>query len=433
MPAMAVSGAWADVRRITHGPLLRLSVGQLLNAFGMGLTLALLVVYLTDVRGLDVRVSTALLAWQAVLALLASALAGTLVDRLGPRPVLLASSLLCGSGLLGLAYSATWPQAFASLTAVALGQAGIWGPTQTLRARLVAPEDQAEAFGFAFLLLNLGIGLGGLVAATIIDLSRPATFELLYCLTAATYVALFVAVLSMGDVGGRPVRGDQPAAAEEPGGSWRDVLADRALVRFCVAGLLLLTFGYGCVDAGVALYMTASLGLPEHFIGLMFAANTAVIVIAQLFVLEWLHGRSRSRALAWVGILWALCWALFAAAQGLSAQWLMVAAVAAGMCVFALGETLWSPTGPAIINSLAPEHLRGRYNSAISILWGVGGTLGPLVTGAILAEPDRGLLWASTLSAGCLLGALLSARLRTHLTAEQDGRGGSTPAPTRTG
>ena len=31
-------------------------------------------------------------------------------------------------------------------------------------------------------------------------------------------------------------------------------------------------------------------------------------------------------------------------------------AVVVAMAVFALGETLWSPTAPAVLNDLAPEH-----------------------------------------------------------------------------
>ena len=31
-------------------------------------------------------------------------------------------------------------------------------------------------FGIQFMLLNLGIGIGGIVAATIVDVAEPATF-----------------------------------------------------------------------------------------------------------------------------------------------------------------------------------------------------------------------------------------------------------------
>ncbi len=56
-------------------------------------------------------------------------------------------------------------------------------------------------------------------------------------------------------------------------------------------------------------------------------------------------------------------------------------ALIVAMSTFALGETLWSPVAPALLNELAPEHLRGRYNSFQSLLWGVSGAIGPMITG----------------------------------------------------
>ena len=91
---MSVSIAVGDVRRIAHGPMRKLFVGQFLNALGNGLTLALLIIYLSRVRDIPLGVATALLAWQAVLALLISPISGTMVDRFGPRPILMGSVLL---------------------------------------------------------------------------------------------------------------------------------------------------------------------------------------------------------------------------------------------------------------------------------------------------------------------------------------------------
>jgi MFS family permease len=428
-----VLSALGDVRRIAHGPIRRLFVGQFLNALGNGLTLALLIVYLSTVRGIPTGQATSLLAWQAVLALLISPVAGTLVDRFGPRPVLLGAVLVEAVGIYSYGHVTSLPTAFAAMTVVAIGGAGIWGPSSALTARLVEPADRPIAFGYAFMLLNLGLGLGGLISSTIVDLDDPDTFQLLYNLTSLAYVALFVAVLSMGNVGGLPPApagvdgGDESAraGADGPeGGTWLDVLRDRTLLRYAAAGLLMLTFGYGSIDAGVALFITEFVGLDERFIGITFAANTAVIVLGQLVVLSVIKGASRSRVLAGVGVLWALSWLLFGSALALPG-WLAVMAVVVAMAVFALGETLWSPTAPALLNDLAPEHLRGRYNAFQSVLWGVSGALGPLLTGAFLSSQLDGL-WTLTLATGCLVAAGIALQLRRYLTPEQDGRGEAT-------
>jgi len=429
---MSPATALADVRRVAQGPIRTLFLGQFLNSLGSGLTLSLVVVYLHSVRGLPVATATALLAWQAVLAMAASPLAGSLVDRFSPRPVLLCAALVNAVGLLVFAQATTALAALAATSIIAIGGAGIWSSSSALIARLVPSRDRTTAFGFGFMLTNLGLGLGGLVGSTIIDLQDPATFTLLYRLTALTFVVLFVAVLSMGDVGRLPVdepgaegsaAGAEPAGATRDTGSWREVLADRSLLRFAAAGLLMLTFGYGSVEAGVSLYITEFLGLDERFIGILFAANTAVIVIAQLFVLGLIRDRLRSRVLAGVGVLWALCWLLFGAAFGLP-SWAAVPMIIVAISVFAVGETMWSPTAPALVNDLAPEHLRGRYNSVLSALWGTSMALGPLLTGLFLAA-DQPQLWTVTLVVGCLLAAVVALGLR----GAQDGP--HRPAPTQ--
>ena len=429
---MSLPAALTDVRRIARGPMRTLFVGQFLNALGSGLTLSLIVVYLHSVRGIPVSTATALLAWQAVLALAISPLTGTLVDRFSPRPVLLGAVLVNAVGLLLFAQVTTPLSALAAMSVIAIGGAGIWGPTSALIARLVPSPDRSTAFGFGFMLLNLGLGLGGLIGSTIIDIDDPSTFELLYRLTALTFVVLFVAVLSMGDVGRMPE--EEPDADEDGAavprsgrdtGSWREVLRDRSLLRFAAAGLLMLTFGYGSVEAGVSLYITKFVGLEERFIGIIFAANTAVIVIAQLFVLGLIRDRSRTRVLAGVGVLWGLSWLLFGSALGLP-SWAAVLMLILAIAVFAVGETMWSPTAPALLNDLAPEHLRGRCNSLMSVLWGIAGGLGPLLTGLFLSQ-GQGRAWTLSLAVGCGVAALMALRLRARLTPLQDGQ--SEPAP----
>ncbi len=429
---MPVSVAVHDVRRIAHGPVRRLFIGQFINALGNGLTLALLIVYLNDVRGLALGVATALLAWQAVLALLVSPITGTLVDRFGPRQVLLVAVLIEAVGIYtyGLVESVT--SAFLAMTVVAIGGAGIWGPSSALTARIVAPPDRPTAFGFGFLLLNLGLGLGGLISSTIVDIDDPSTFVTLYTFTALAYVALFVAILAMGDVGRRPVEEQEagaqpggqasptPAASERAGrGGWGEVIKDRTLLRFAAAGLLMLTCGYGSIDAGVSVFIVQFVGLPERFIGIAFAANTAVIVVSQLFILGALKGRSRARVLAAVGGMWACSWLLFGSALTIDG-WVAVGLVILAMSVFAIGETMWSPTAPALLNDLAPEHLRGRYNAFQSVLWGVSGAMGPLLTGVFLSA-RLAELWTVSLAVGCVVAAFIALRLRRHLTRGQDG------------
>ena len=88
---------------------------------------------------------------------------------------------------------------------------------------------------------------------------------------------------------------------------------------------------------------------------------------------------------------------------------------------FAVGETLWSPIVPALINDLAPDRLRGRYNSLQGLVWGVSGALGPGLT-ALLLGAGLVSLWIGLVVVGCTAAAVMALRLRSHLTPELDGR-----------
>jgi MFS family permease len=88
------------------------------------------------------------------------------------------------------------------------------------------------------------------------------------------------------------------------------------------------------------------------------------------------------------------------------------AAFVAAMAVFALGETLFSPTLPAIINDLAPPEAAGRYNGLGVLAFTTGFLLGPLAGTAAL--PSGSVLF-TMLIAACLGTAAAALRLGWRL------------------
>jgi len=160
-----------------------------------------------------------------------------------------------------------------------------------------------------------------------------------------------------------------------------------------------------------------------------------VIVLAQLFVVRVIQGRSRTRLLALVGLVMALSWLILGVAGVVDGRNAVLSAVAVITCaaVFAVGETILSPISPTLLNALATDELRGRFNALGSMVWGISGIVGP-VTAAPLIGSGNSMIWLILTIAGCLVAAGLSLSLRRLITAEQDGRGvpadGVVPGPT---
>jgi MFS family permease len=407
-----------EFRSAVDGPLRRWYLTTLTTCFGFGLTLSMYVVYLHNVRHFSVSFATGLLAVAAVAGIASAPLWGTITDKFGPVPSMLASGFLSTVALAFWVFSHTRLGVAIAGIAIATFSGSGWGSASTMLTRLVPAEHRQRAFALNFMLVNLGIGLAGLVSASIVSLSRPVTFTELYCGNIAVTTLSMVLVATQWRHGG-PVteHHDDPEKAAE---GWREVLQDRQLIRFALAQLFLALGGYGTLEAGFSLFVVDALHLSVRAIGLSFFFNTSTIVVAQLFTARRLEGKSRTRVIAVASLLWASFWLLLGGDLALSAG-LAVGALCVAQVIFALGETVISPLSPALLNDLAPEHLRGRYNTLQGLTFGLSATVAPLLVALFF---DTGLrdLWPFAMAGVVLVGGLLTLNLRHHLTPAQDGR-----------
>jgi len=141
---------------------------------------------------------------------------------------------------------------------------------------------------------------------------------------------------------------------------YRDVLAPRGLRTVIIASLVVAFTGYAALDSGLPAYASVVSRVPVHVVALALTVNTAVIVLAQLFMLRLVRSLRRSRALALIGLIWAASWAVFglSAVPGPSGARITLIFAFAGL--FGLGETVLAPTLTPLVNTLAGERVRGR-------------------------------------------------------------------------
>jgi len=409
-----------DILRLAQGPVRRVFLATFINALGNGLTLTLFVIYLTQVRHIPIGRTTLLLSWMAVVGLFAAPLIGTCTDRYGPRRVLMIASLAMAGSVASYSRIHSLRDAFIICSVGAIAGSGMWGPNQTMLAQLVSSEDRQRAFGLSFMILNLAIGLGGLVSTTIVSIERPETFELLYRLDGASFVLIWFIQLTLRGYGDPSAREHDEHGKLIAERGWGYVLRDRMLWRYLSATLILMVCGYGSVDVGLSYFAVTQVHLPVSRVGFVLLANTLAIVLAQIFVLQRIQGRSRTRLLAGVGLLWALSWAVNASALVTSVS-LAVVVLCVGQVLFALGETIWAPVAPAIINDLAPDDVRGRYNSVQSLSWTLAGTVSPMLAGVFL-QRGAGVAWILVLIIGCVVAAFAALALGRRISPAVDGR-----------
>ncbi len=410
----------ADFRSEVNGPLRRMFLCTFINCFGNGLAFAMFVVYLHNVRGFSTTFATLLLSASAIIGLAVSPLWGTLIDRLGPGKVGVFTIAMSALGLGLWTTVRTETEAIVVALVITVFEGAGWGPGMVMMTRIVPEQHRQRAYGVNFMMVNLGIGMGLLVSASIVSLQHPNSFVVLYLFDAfVTLVAgaVFVTLLPHG----RPVR--EALEGETAKEGWGVVLKDRRLRHYSLASMVLILGGYGSVDAGLSLFIVNNLHISVHVIGITFFFNTMTIVFGQLWVLNKIEGKSRTRSMAMVSVLWFCFWAALGGSLALPA----VAAVVA-LCVtqviFAIGETMLQPSGSAIVNQIAPEHLRGRYNAMAGTAWGLSGTLAPAIAG-LYYSLHLGDWWPIGTGITALVGGAFMLRLRHELTPEEDGVAGA--------
>lgn len=397
----------------------RLFVGIAFSALGSGLTMPFLYVYLAEVRGIATATVGLLFAWMGLLGFLGSPLGGTLIDRFGPRPVMVVGLTTEALGVASLTLVHNAWHALAVATFLTLGTVGLYPAATAMLTRLVPEGRREKVYGFQFMLMNAGLGVGGVVSALLVDMSDPGSFQRIYLVDALSYVAYIGVVLSLPRGTGALSREDaDEVVGPQPG--WGAVLRDRALLRVVLTSMVVVTFGYAQFEAGFAAYTVGVAGIPANALGWAFGANTASIVVAQLFALRLIEGRSRTRMLALCAAIWSVSWAVIALSDAVSGA-AAVTLVVVGLATFGLGETLWAPVAPAIVNDLAAEELRGRYNALQGMTWTVAMIVGPALAGLLIGN---GLVhvWVACTVGGTAVASVLFLRLRRHLSPLQDGR-----------
>jgi MFS family permease len=386
----------------------RLLAGESLSALGCGLTLPFLLVYLHEVRGLDMALAGLAMSCVAAAGFVANPLGGALSDRAGARRTLAIGLLIAAGGALALtAVREPW-HAFAATALLGVG-AGLALPSQdALLARLADGARLAGAFSLRHMTLNVGLGAGSVAGALLVDVSEPATFELLYTLQAGAMVAFAAIVIRLPE--GRPTDDEERRRSGSAG--YRAVLRDRRLRRLLPLAVLLYAAGYSQYETAFPAFATGEGGIGSSALGAAFAANTFTVVAAQLFALRAVRDRGRPVALALVGCAWAVAWAIVLTAGALAGGALAAVGFCLAMVVFGLGETLLAPTLGPMVNDWAPDDLRGRYNGACAFACSSGYVLGPALSSAFLGAALGGVLIAGLIVA-CLLAALGALALDT--------------------
>jgi MFS family permease len=387
--------------------------GNFLSMLGTGLVLPFMIIYLHLARGIALPVVGALLAAGAATGLIVVIACGALMDRVGPRLVL--GMILLGQVVaeVGLAWAHDTLTALPSVLIYGATWAPMFGAISTmLNGLTLDPALRQRAFAVNFATQNMALGIGAAVAAVVVRAHHPGTFQVLFLANGLSCLLFAVLLPALPNL--RRTR-----AVNETRVGYRYVLSHRGLRLMILASLLLAFTGPATFDSGMPAFASVADHISDHAIALSFTIDTAVIVAIQMLVLRIVRRHRRSSALAAVGLVWAVSWALLGFAEVVAGPGWRIVILFAFVSLFAVGETFVAPTRNPLINSLADDRIRGRANSISGFATSLMLIVCPAMVTSLLAAHLEAVLIA-LLCLGSLGIVAIAARLRVTLTAEQD-------------
>ena len=366
--------------------------GVFLNMLGYGAVFPFEIIYLHEARGFSLGVAGLVVGLVSGVAIFVAPIAGAVIDRVGARTTAVAAGLALAGGYGSLAFVTTPPMAFAAAALAGVGNGGL-GPSQSALMAALAPRElRQRASAVSRVAVNVGIGLGAAIGGVVAGFGLNG-FILLFLANAVTYL-VYLAILV---VAVRDEAGPAPIA-----GGYRQVLRDRALMRFSLINVVMIAVGWGVLSWIVPPY-AREIGIGPSLIGLLLLANAATVVFAQLPIVKAAEGRSRVGALSLGAGIWVVACLLAVLAQATSPELAFVCLVAAAVA-FGVGECLHATAFMPLIADLAPLALRGRYMATAGLSWWLGLTLAPTLGGQLLAiSPSLALIGGAALAASVIV------------------------------
>ena len=350
---------------------------------GRGIVIPFVVIYFSQIVGISASIVGAGIAASGLGGIAFVMLVAGQIDRRGGHPVLLMCMSVLALATLGYPW-ATNVWLFLLVTVVLTFASQLYWPSSDATiASITDPSRVAEAMSILRVANAVGIGAGGFIGGALAAGGGMAEYRVVF-LTSAAMVGTAALLVWRASRPSSCRRGPKPARTAVGRMSCRTAPSS---TRWSV--LFTLVFGFTQITMSVPAFLRAEAGIGEGTIGLLFT-----------------HEHAHRRA-----------WPRFRTPRGSTAAnrpadgarsrhsghsrsaWFLatptlgVPAAVAAFVTFTAGELLFMPITAIIPVRLAPVHLRGRYFSLSSVVWGGSYSFASLVGGIALDLPNPALLW----------------------------------------
>jgi len=333
--------------------------------------------------------------------LLATPFVGGIADRVGRRPVLLASTTGIGVGFLLLFFAPGALATAASLLVIGLFESVLHPTAATVITDVVPADERRSHFAMTRMMSNagriIGPALGGVLALWSLHLVFFGAAVTI--LTGAAAVALLLPETWQGRDSEADDDDDESLTALGA------ALHDRRLAALLLS-ISALEIAISWIEAVTPLYATAAGAVTPTGIGLLFAYAGAIGVVFQLPVTQASQRVSGFATVLASGAIEALAFVFLLPTPALP---LLIAAIS----LASLARMLSGPLVQAIVSKLAPRNAQATYQAAFSVVFDLKDAAGPAV-GTWLYAISAVLPWGTGIAVSLAASGALAVAARRH-------------------
>lgn len=343
-----------------------------IDNFGSGLFLPVVLLYVTRVVGLPLAAAGTVVAVGTVAGLAVPPTAGRLVDRVGPRRIVICAELLQALGAVTYLAARGMAMVVAAAILLAGGQQLFYSSLFALIADVAGDVPRDRPFAVAAMVRSACFGLGGLAAAALLSWAGTGGYRVAVIVDAGSF-AVCALLLGLAVRVPRPGRHSVRTAGATPGGP----LSDRPfLALIVVTGLVALPLDFYL--SGMSVYVLGELHAEPWLPGAALALYTGLNSAGGTAVLWATRRLRRTTAMAWGAALCIAWCGVSVAAVAMPAPW-RAADLLAGTVLLAAAGLAFGARVNALAEAAAPAGARGRYLAAFQYSFTVPGVVAPAV------------------------------------------------------
>ena len=369
---------------IHEDPIIRkVSLASLVDRFGNGLLISILVIYFSFVEGLGPSKTALALSIGAAAGLVMTIPAGHVVDRVGQRAVVVVSMAVNGLAIFSLIFvhSFIWLAICFAIDSIA--NVFSRNAQLTLIARVGRKEDHARNRAYTRSVNNLGIGLGSLGSGLALAVNSPFGYKVAIFIDGCTFLIGAVIYLRVPHF--------PPTLTEREKFDWSILKDGRYIAATLMAAVTNIQFVVQ--NIGIPIWIVKYTEAPRWWVSTLLILNTASVVLFQVKVSKSSKPLQESARQYWMsGLLLAGACGLYAFAEGPSAK-IASLLLLAGMALHVIAELFIAMIHWQISFDLADTSRQGAYYGIWTFGNGLSEIVGPtLVTFALVSMGKSG--WA---------------------------------------